>query len=182
MFDSLAAELGRQVAIDHAIRMMARYRASTWTGALGIHAFRENPLFVRSLATMLMCIGPLAGANAQAVSPSAVTQRRGTLDLRPMHSNSPPTLKGDVQHGAAIGGMSGGVLGLVGIGAYVWANTRPTCCEQPPRKVRFSRIVSIETFSVVGGAIVGSVLGFSYHFNKPSQPASRAREPNGGRR
>jgi len=83
-----------------------------------------------------------------------------------------------MRRGAAIGGIAGGVLGLVAVGAYVWSNTRETCCEQPRRSVRFIQIVNIELVAAAGGAVLGAILGYSYHFNRPAQAASGAMQPN----
>ena len=41
------------------------------------------------------------------------------------------SLAHDVKRGAAIGGITGAVLGLVGLATYAWSNNS-RCCEHPP--------------------------------------------------
>lgn len=88
-----------------------------------------------------------------------------------------PSLAHDVKRGAVIGGITGGVLGLAGLVAYA-STADSRCCEQPVHHVGFRQILAVEVGTTAAGALIGAVLGYSYHFDSGATSASRAMQPN----
>ena len=119
---------------------------------------------------LAVLLGGAAGVtSAQRASPVAVThvaERRVEISIA--RADSMPSLSHDLRRGATIGAITGSVVGVLGIAAYVWVNTRAVCCEQSPGHVRAGDIITIGAASIVGGGLVGVVLGYNYHFNRPS--------------
>ena len=105
---------------------------------------------------VVLILTSLRSVDAQRVSPAAVVQRSAASETYRVVNQS-ASLGHDLRRGATIGGAVGAALGLVGVAFYAWANTRPTCCEEPPHHVRLSQILAIEGVSMAGGAVWGTM-------------------------
>lgn len=127
------------------------------------------------LAALVALPTPLS---AQRVSPAALQAASPNMIALATRLRAPlPSLAHDVKRGAEIGGIIGGVLGLAGLVAYA-STADSQCCEQPVHRVGFRQIVTVEASTTVAGALIGAVLGYSYHFNRAAMSASPPIQPN----
>jgi len=117
---------------------------------------------------------------AQRASSAGVAPLRAVASASaPIAASPPSSLARDVKHGAMIGGVTGVVLGLVGMAVYVRTDSHARCCEQPASRLRLTDVVTIEAASGAAGALVGALLGYSYHADR--QQTSPARKGADGR-
>ena len=133
----------------------------------------------RILGVAIVATAPIS-LRAQQVFPAGVAhhQRLASTSIT-IPLNPPASLAHDVKRGAVIGGVTGAVLGLVGIAVYVGTKPSARCCEQASHDLRFGQAVTVEAVAVAGGALIGAVLGYGYHSNRPTRSASRTMQPNG---
>jgi hypothetical protein len=68
-----------------------------------------------------------------------------------------------MKRGATYGAITGVVLS--GLAVMAISSTGGSCCEQRPSHVTFRQGAGIFAVGSVGGALVGAILGYSYHFN-----------------
>ena len=135
-------------------------------------------MFCRMLGSLILATLP-ALVCAQAASPAGVAPLRVVTSASPAMAAGPPaSLAHDVKRGSVIGGVTGVVLGLVGMAVYVRTNSLGRCCEQPASHLRLTDVVTIEAASGAAGALVGALLGYSYHDNR-QQTSSARKEPDG---
>jgi hypothetical protein len=129
---------------------------------------RGRDVFYRSLliAMMLSAI-PALSAVAQRAAPAAVTHARPLgrgRELTRVATDSSHSLPHDMTRGATYGVITGAIL--AGATVLLISREGDRCCEQPPNQVTFGKSVGIVAAGSTLGALVGAVLGYSYHFNR----------------
>ena len=67
-----------------------------------------------------------------------------------------------MKRGATYGAVTGALLS--GLVVITISNRSESCCEQSPSRVTFREAVGILAAGSAGGALVGAILGYSYHF------------------
>ena len=133
-------------------------------GAPG-HFSQRSGLFRRPLALVAL-IGTVssATASAQRASPAAVVRsHRTSPQAVRWTADSSHSLQYHIKRGATYGAITGAVLS--GLAVIAISNSGGSCCEQGPTHVTFRQSVGILAAGSAGGAIIGAVLGYSYHFN-----------------
>jgi hypothetical protein len=129
---------------------------------------RGRDVFFRSLLiAMVLATTPALSAVAQRAAPAAVTHarpRRRGLELARAATDSGHSLRHDMTRGARYGVITGAVL--AGATVLLISREGDACCEQPPNHVTFGKSVGIVAAGSALGALVGALLGYSYHFNR----------------
>jgi hypothetical protein len=119
---------------------------------------------------LVALIGTLStvAVSAQRASPAAVVRSRSTHpEVARLTADSNHSLQYHMKRGTTYGTITGAALsGLVVIAI---SNRSGSCCEQSPTHVTFRQSVAILAGGSAAGAVIGAMLGYSYHLNNQAK-------------